>query len=64
MQEVGITSMEDYKREFAAEDGAHVIVTVGIEDVPEEAKREILSELNLFTMQLQNTLSEYGGGTL
>jgi hypothetical protein len=47
-----------------AADGAHVVVNLGIEDVSDETRRNILSELSLFTMQLQNTLSEYGGGTL
>lgn len=64
MQEVGITQMDDYRRELKAADGAHVVVTLGIEDVSDETRRKVLSELNIFTMQLQDTLSEYGGGTL
>jgi len=64
MQEVGLTSMEHYKRELVAADGAHVVVNLGIEDVSDEARRAVISELNIFTMQLQGTLSEYGGGTL
>jgi len=64
MQEVGITQMEEYRRELLAADGAHVVVNLGIEEVSDETRRNILSELSLFTMQLQNTLSEYGGGTL
>ena len=61
MQEVGITEMDNYRREFSGDDGSHVVVTLGIEDVSDETRRAVLSELAIFTAQLQSTLSEYGG---
>ena len=61
MQEVGITELENYRRELMAADGAHVVVDLGIEDVSDDTRRAVLAELEIFTAQLQSTLSEYGG---
>ena len=61
MQEVGITELENYRRELMAADGAHVVVDLGIEDVSDDTRRAVLAELEIFTAQIQSTLSEYGG---
>lgn len=60
-ENVEVTNMETYHREFIGDKGSHILIDLSLEDVSEAVKKKVLSQLELFTLDIHGIIMEGGG---
>jgi hypothetical protein len=62
--EVEMTETDSFRREIFSDSGAEIRIEVEVEDIPDEHKKRLVDQLNLFVQNAHDLLVEIGGDLL